>query len=158
MKAWTVIPDAPWRVAIREVPPPIARVNEALVSVVAFGLDRDDVDRLCQQTESWIPGRGVAGLVLQAAADGSGPPRGARVVGLVDGGAWAERAAIPTAALTVVPPEVTLAQAAAALGEEAKRDWQTRPWDDLHGALDALDARSCERIVLCIPSGDVPED
>jgi hypothetical protein len=52
------------------------------------------------------------GVIERAAADGSGPPEGTRVVGLVDSGAWARFAAIPTNRLTAVPDEVSDAQAA----------------------------------------------
>ena len=47
-----------------------------------------------------------------AAADGSGPQQGLRVVGLVDGGAWAQLAAIPTGRLAAIPCAVSDAQAA----------------------------------------------
>ena len=48
----------------------------------------------------------------RAAADGSGPTVGTRVVGLVLEGAWAERVAVPTHALAELPEKVTLSQAA----------------------------------------------
>jgi NADPH:quinone reductase-like Zn-dependent oxidoreductase len=51
--------------------------------------------------------------VRAAAKDGSSPPEGARVVGLVAAGAWAELAAVPTDALAELPDEVTFEQAAA---------------------------------------------
>src|SRR5207247_11345890 len=42
----------------------------------------------------------------------SGPRVGARVVGLLPEGAWAERVAVPTHALAALPDKVTFAQAA----------------------------------------------
>jgi NADPH:quinone reductase-like Zn-dependent oxidoreductase len=54
----------------------------------------------------------VAGVVEQAAADGSGPPRGARVVGIVRNGAWAQRVAVATTNLAELPGGVSFAQAA----------------------------------------------
>jgi NADPH:quinone reductase-like Zn-dependent oxidoreductase len=49
--------------------------------------------------------------VRRSAADGSGPPAGARVVGLADAGAWAELAAVPTGRLAVLPEAVSFAEA-----------------------------------------------
>jgi NADPH:quinone reductase len=49
--------------------------------------------------------------VERAAADGSGLPEGARV-GLLESGAWAELAAVPTNALAALPEEVPFEQAA----------------------------------------------
>src|SRR5204863_5429015 len=54
----------------------------------------------------------AAGVIHRSAADGSGPPEGTRVVGLIDPGAWAQLAAIPTARLAAIPDEVSDAQAA----------------------------------------------
>jgi NADPH:quinone reductase-like Zn-dependent oxidoreductase len=51
-------------------------------------------------------------VVAQAAADGTGPPVGTRVVALADG-SWAQRAAIAVGALATVPGAVDLADAAA---------------------------------------------
>jgi NADPH:quinone reductase-like Zn-dependent oxidoreductase len=50
--------------------------------------------------------------VDRAAPDGSGPPVGARVVGILTEGAWAERVSVPTHALAELPEKVTFAQAA----------------------------------------------
>jgi NADPH:quinone reductase-like Zn-dependent oxidoreductase len=60
----------------------------------------------------WRPGWDLAGHVERAAADGSGPQVGARVVGLLPEGAWAERVAVPTHALAELPEKVTFSQAA----------------------------------------------
>ncbi|MFX9877847.1 alcohol dehydrogenase, partial [Acinetobacter baumannii] len=47
-----------------------------------------------------------------AAADGSGPPAGARVVALVESGGWAERVAVRSHSLAVLPEGVSFEQAA----------------------------------------------
>ena len=52
-------------------------------------------------------------MVRTRAADGSGPAPGARVVGLVPSGAWAQLAAVRTAYLAVLPDGVSFEQAAA---------------------------------------------
>jgi NADPH2:quinone reductase len=54
----------------------------------------------------------LAGTTQTAAADGSGPAAGTRVVGLVRRGAWAELVAVPTSQLAVLPSTVTEAEAA----------------------------------------------
>jgi NADPH:quinone reductase-like Zn-dependent oxidoreductase len=60
-----------------------------------------------------ITGWDLAGVVEAPAADGSGPPRGARVVGLVSRGAWAKLVAVPTETLCLLPDGVSDTQAAA---------------------------------------------
>ena len=57
-------------------------------------------------------GYDAAGVVVQTADDGSGPPVGARVVAF-GAGAWAQRAAFKTDSIAVVPDTVGLADAAA---------------------------------------------
>jgi NADPH:quinone reductase-like Zn-dependent oxidoreductase len=100
-------------VEIREVPEPELRPNEALVAVHAFSLNRGELRLLQIRPEGWRPGQDVGGIVLKQAADGSGPPAGARVVGLCDWEGWAERAAVPTHRLATVADNVTFAEAAA---------------------------------------------
>ncbi len=51
-------------------------------------------------------------MVEQAARNGAGPKAGARVVGFVPNGGWAEYVAVPTNGLAELPEQVTFAQAA----------------------------------------------
>ena len=85
-------PGGPEPVAIREVPEPAPRPNEALVAVHAFSLNRGELRLFQVRSEGWRPGQDIAGVILKAAPDGSGPTAGTRVVGLCDWHGWAERA------------------------------------------------------------------
>jgi NADPH:quinone reductase-like Zn-dependent oxidoreductase len=57
-------------------------------------------------------GSDIAGVVIQAAGDGTGPLVGTRVVALANGG-FAQRIVVDTDSVAAVPPTVDLAQAAA---------------------------------------------
>jgi len=112
IRAVVVTPDAPARLAIRAVDAPTPAPSEALVRVAAFSLNRGDV-RGAQSSPAGQPiGWDLAGTVEQAAADGLGPPAGARVVGWLPGRAWTELAAVPTHALAQLPDTVSFAHAA----------------------------------------------
>jgi NADPH:quinone reductase-like Zn-dependent oxidoreductase len=97
---------------ISEVALPAPSPSEALVRVTAISLNRGETRRAMAASESWHPGWDLAGVVEQAATDGSGPPKDARVVGLLRTGAWAEYVAVPTNALAELPDAVTFAEAA----------------------------------------------
>jgi NADPH:quinone reductase-like Zn-dependent oxidoreductase len=57
------------------------------------------------------PGWDLAGTVERAAADGSGPQEGSRVVGFLPSGAWAELVAAPTDSVAVLPEGVSFEEA-----------------------------------------------
>jgi NADPH2:quinone reductase len=86
--------------------------NEALVDVRAVSINRGELRLLGARPAGWRPGQDVAGVVVRAAADGSGPPVGSRVVGLVDQAGWAERVGVPSSRSAVLPESVSFAQAA----------------------------------------------
>src|SRR5207249_8230889 len=89
-------PGGPEPIAIREVAEPELRPNEALVAVHAFSLNRGELRLFQVRPEGWRPGQDIAGVVVRAAADGSGPAVGTRVVALCDQAGWAEHAAVPS--------------------------------------------------------------
>jgi NADPH:quinone reductase-like Zn-dependent oxidoreductase len=118
MRALVSRPTSPF-VSFAEVPVPEVRSDQALVAVGAFSLNRGEVKRLEGRPAGTVTGWDLAGVVERAAADGTGPAAGARVVGLSDPdvvgggtGAWTQRAAVPTENLAVLPGGVSFAQAA----------------------------------------------
>jgi NADPH2:quinone reductase len=111
-RAVVVDPDAPGRLVIRPVSDPRPERSDAVIRVRAISLNRGEVRRAGTAQAGWRPGWDLAGVVDVAAADGSGPRVGARVVGLALEEAWAERVAVPTHALAELPDKVTFSQAA----------------------------------------------
>jgi NADPH:quinone reductase-like Zn-dependent oxidoreductase len=112
MRAVIVDHSAPGGLVLAEVPEPILLPSEALVRVAAFSINLGEVRRAKNAENGWQPGWDLAGTVERPAADGSGPPPGAPVVGMRDFGAWAEYAAVATDRLAIVPPGVTFERAA----------------------------------------------
>ena len=99
---------------LADVEEPVAAESEALIQVQATALNFGEVhfiDHMRKPGE--VPGWDAAGVVVQTAADGSGPPVGSRVVGFHGAGGWAERRAVPTENLAVLPDSVDFGPAAA---------------------------------------------
>ena len=111
MKALVTTLDSAAPMAIRDVPDPVPTPHRALVAVKAFSLNRGELHSIVRNGVGWIPGQDIAGIVLQAAADGSGPPAGSRVVALTDELGWAEQAAVEGHRMAVLPDNVSFAQA-----------------------------------------------
>jgi NADPH:quinone reductase len=105
-------PDGKQPVELRELPEPQPQRHEALVAVHAFSLNRGELRSIRNNGEGWVPGQDIAGVVLQPAADGSGPPAGARVVALTDELGWAQRVAVPRHRMAALPDNVSFSQAA----------------------------------------------
>jgi NADPH:quinone reductase len=100
-------------IGLSDVDVPTPAVDDALVAVEAFSVNRGEILLLAAGRQD-PPGKDIAGRVVRAAPDGSGPAAGTRVVAHVDGGGWAERVRVPTGRMATLPDEVS-AQAAAAL-------------------------------------------
>ncbi|MEW2579427.1 zinc-binding dehydrogenase [Streptomyces syringium] len=100
-------------VAFAEAAQPEPEPGEALIKVEAFALNRGETFLLERPRPGLLPGKDIAGLVVQAAADGSGPGIGTRVVGHPAQGGWAEYVAVPTHSLAVLANGIDSVRAAA---------------------------------------------
>jgi NADPH:quinone reductase len=104
MRAIVHDPGAPQGLRLTEVPAPSLGPGQVLVSVEAVSLNFADIAFLAERgLAGAIPGFDAAGVVVAGAADGSGPPPGTRVVTFGWSGGWAERRAVDTGELAVVP-------------------------------------------------------
>jgi NADPH:quinone reductase len=93
---------------------PQSAEHQTLIEVRAFPLNFADIAFLPQRRgPGEVVGFEAAGVVLGAASDGSGPPGGARVTGFGPAGGWAERRAVDSAELAVVPDGIDFGTAAA---------------------------------------------
>jgi NADPH:quinone reductase-like Zn-dependent oxidoreductase len=99
-------------VALADIDDPAPLPHEAVVAVEAFSVNRGEI-LLLDAGRHDPPGKDVSGRVLRAAADGSGPPAGARVVAHLDGGGWAEQVSVAADRLVALPVEVPTVTAAA---------------------------------------------
>lgn len=108
MKAVVANPEASGWLEIVDAPPPTPDSNEAVIRVTAFSVNRGEVNRARTAARGMQIGWDIAGVVDQAAADGTGPAVGARVVGLslrMQG--WATQVALPVRNLAEIPDGVT---------------------------------------------------
>jgi NADPH2:quinone reductase len=112
IRAVVLDPADPDRFRISEVDAPAPAPQEALVRVAAVSLNRGEIRMSAGKPPGSRIGWDLAGTVERAAADGSGPKVGTRVVGLVQTGSWAELVAVPTIALAELPEGVSFALAA----------------------------------------------
>lgn len=110
MRAVVVDPESKARLSVAEVEEPEPGPSEALVRVAAVSLNRGEVRRAEAAEPGVRPGWDLAGTVERPASDG--PGEGARVVGFLPSGAWAELAAVPTNAVAELPDSVSFEKAA----------------------------------------------
>jgi NADPH:quinone reductase-like Zn-dependent oxidoreductase len=113
MRAVITDPGSTARLRLSEAPPPKPAPGQALIKVEAFSLNAGETRTALEATETYVPGWDFAGVVEETAADGSTPPKGTRVYGVVPQGAWAQYAAATASMMAVIPEGVTAAQAAA---------------------------------------------
>lgn len=113
MKAFMATGDPTEPVRLAEVPEPTPHPYEALIKVEAYSLNRGESFKLEEPQPGDRPGKDIAGLVVQAAADGSGPSAGTRVVGHPMAAGWAEYAAVSADAVAELPETISAIQAAA---------------------------------------------
>src|SRR5882724_3894455 len=113
MLALVNTPNGSAPVGLRDLPEPQPAPNEAMVEVRAISLNRGELRLLQTRPEGWRPGQDIGGVVLQQAADGSGPAAGSRVVALSDNAGWAQRAAVPAHRMAALPDKVRFEEAAA---------------------------------------------
>ena len=114
MRALTHAPSAPHGLAFAEVDEPAPRAEQAPVAVHASSINFGELAFMAERRPAGhVPGNDAAGVVVTAAADGSGPGVGTRVVGFAGVGAWAECVAIDTDQLAILPDDVDAGSAAA---------------------------------------------
>jgi len=114
VRALVVDPSAPAAVRLADVPNPVPGPRQVLVDVTHASLNYGDLNdaRSGRVPVGAVLGSDAAGVVVQAAADGTGPVAGTRVVALTPG-AFAECVAIDLAALAQIPKGLGPAQAVA---------------------------------------------
>jgi NADPH:quinone reductase len=93
------MPSVQWA----DVPDAVAAPHEAVIAVEAYSINRGETFLLERPASGWRPGKDVAGVVAQAAADGSGPAAGTRVVAHPPSAGWAERVAVATSQMVSTP-------------------------------------------------------
>ncbi|HEY7530951.1 MAG TPA: NAD(P)H-quinone oxidoreductase [Gemmatimonadota bacterium] len=125
-------PGGPEQLVLDEVPDPRPGADDVLVRVRAVGVNRADV---LQRQGRYPPPPGaspVLGLEIAGVVEGAGPgagpwSRGDRVFGLLAGGGYAERAALPGTLAMRIPDPLSFEEAAA-VPEVFLTAWQTLFW------------------------------
>ncbi|MBB6305066.1 zinc-binding dehydrogenase [Rhizobium leucaenae] len=77
------------------------------MAVRAFSLNRGELALMAFRPEGWRPGQDISGVVEVPASDGSGPAKGERIFGIVEGAGWSEKVAIRTDRLATLPQNIS---------------------------------------------------
>lgn len=97
-------PADPHGLRVGDAPDPEPLPAQAVVDVAAISLNFGEVAFLAERHRPGaVAGWDAAGTVVAAAADGSGPPAGTPVVTFGWAGAWAQRRAVDTDQVAVLP-------------------------------------------------------
>lgn len=112
MRALVYDPDAPEGIRLAMAPNPTLTASQVLVRVQAVSLNFGEVAFMAERSQPGaVSGWDAAGVVVESALDGSGPPVGTRVVTFAATGGWAELRAAETADLAVLPDSVDVGEA-----------------------------------------------
>ncbi len=108
----------PKELAVREVPEPVARANQVVIDDEAAGCNFFDILLVQGKYQMkppfpFTPGAEVAGVVRELGPGASGVAIGDRVFAGLALGAFAERVAVPVAALHPMPEAMSFPEAAA---------------------------------------------
>jgi NADPH:quinone reductase-like Zn-dependent oxidoreductase len=95
-----------------EISEPDPGPNEAIVETMAVAVNRGELRLLKARDQGWQPGQDVAGIVVERAADGSGPAPGTRVVAWPEQAGWAQRVPVPTSHLAPIADGLSFSEAA----------------------------------------------
>jgi NADPH:quinone reductase-like Zn-dependent oxidoreductase len=114
VQALVADPTIPVTMRMAEIPEPEPALDQVVIEVHHVSLNHGDLNdaRSGRIPPGGVLGSDVAGVVVRAVGDGSGPAEGARVVALAEGG-FAERVAVGVASVAEVPEWVSLRAAAA---------------------------------------------
>lgn len=113
MPAWVPVGQGRPLVGQDLVVVPEPERGEVLVAVAAYSVNRGEALLLERPGAGWRPGKDVAGRVVRAARDGSGPEVGTTVVGHPPAGGWAPYVAVPVRDLAALPADISPVVAAA---------------------------------------------
>lgn len=151
MRAIVFDPSAPNDFRFGDVAEPVPTApDELLIQVRAISLNFGEVSTVDNaESPGDVPGWDSSGVVLEAAADGSGPPVGARVVGADWSQAWAQRRVLKSDNVAVIPGSLAFDTAARHGPRSAHviRHPGTRPGVDV--ASSAGGSRQVKRVLSC---------